>query len=284
MDEFRWNKFYYNYDSLPFQFGSKSCKKAYDCLNKRYNKLATSWDKEKNSEWICRIYMSAKMIFSATLMLNSLWYSEEKNIRIVIPYLRYYSLLCSLRAIVFTIPELHWNDSKLIELSHTKIANHTIDYITIFCPNYAKKLKDIIDTEKSYREVFSYRFPSEGDEHVNGIDSNLESTLKLLCELAQFNSEIIENQVKKCAQKDSFVFLNKYIDNLCFIELNNISFFDNEEAYRLGYMKRKCSFPTNICLSMREGQVDDFFGIWGADEERDQFDPDSNIRCIFNIP
>ena len=45
-----------------------------------FSAITKRWDDYLNSEWICRVYLAAKMLMSATLMVNSLKYAESKNI------------------------------------------------------------------------------------------------------------------------------------------------------------------------------------------------------------
>jgi hypothetical protein len=71
--------------------------------SQKFNAITLNWTDALNSEWTARMFLSAKMIYSSTLLLNTLAYSEEKNIKITSPYLQYYALLNSCRALLFTI-------------------------------------------------------------------------------------------------------------------------------------------------------------------------------------
>ena len=120
-DEFAGRTWYYDFRELNSQFDEESCKKVAESLLVRYSKLTKDWDVEKNSEWLCRTYLSAKMIMTATLQLNAIEYSSEKNLRLVVPYLAYYSLLSLVRAVVYTLPEVPWDDGRLVSISHHKV-------------------------------------------------------------------------------------------------------------------------------------------------------------------
>ena len=79
-----------------------------------------------SEEWLVRTYISVKLILSASVMLSSARYAAAKALRIVEPYLLYYSLLNTSRALVLLVPEQRWDDGKLLdETTHTKVLNVT---------------------------------------------------------------------------------------------------------------------------------------------------------------
>ncbi|WP_085333408.1 hypothetical protein [Clostridium sporogenes] len=80
-------------------------------------------DSKLNSEWVVRHYLATKMILSATVMLSSLDYCIDKNVRISVPYLSYYSILTCCCAVIFTLPDVKWNNDTFIQMNHSKIAN-----------------------------------------------------------------------------------------------------------------------------------------------------------------
>ena len=69
-----------------------------------YTKLAKNWTDEYNTEWTCRVFFAAKMVLAASVMLASLRLAKEKNVRICVPCLLYYSLLYSLKSLVLLMP------------------------------------------------------------------------------------------------------------------------------------------------------------------------------------
>lgn len=281
---FAGRKWFYDFRELTERFEEESAKKVADSLSVRYSKLTKSWDKEKNSEWLCRIYLSAKMVMTATLQINSMEQAEEQNIRITTPFLTYYSLLALIRGIVYTLPEVEWEDGKLVEISHHKAINLAFDHLAAFDKSLAEELKVITLKAKAYRELISYRSPTSGDSIIESI-SNIESIATLLAEAAQFNSELLESSIIKKASNSSFEFLGKYIADLSSITVEGIDFFDREDAYRLNYLRRKYPLPPNILHTMTEGHVEDFFGAWLSKEETEgAFDPDKKWDIIFDIP
>jgi hypothetical protein len=66
-------------------------------------------------EWLVRTYAAAKLILSASVMLSSAKYAADHALRIVEPYLLYYALLNTSRALVLMVPEQSWNDGKLLD-------------------------------------------------------------------------------------------------------------------------------------------------------------------------
>ena len=275
---------FYNFRALPNCLPEVACEKVAAKLLERYSCLTQTWDSEKNSEWLCRIYMSAKMIMSATLQLNAMTYGQERNLRLVSPYLAYYSMLSLLRSIVYTLPEQGWDGGKLFMISHAKAINLAADAIAGIDKEVAAAIKDKALELKAARELISYRSPSSGDANIPDFDE-IEEIAILLAEVAQFNSELLEASVLKNATPSSFELLEKYIVDLSKITIEKSVFVDQEDRYRLRYLRRKYPLPPNLLHIMTEGHVEDFFGAWASREgEEDIFDPDKNWRLIFDIP
>ncbi|MFT9180383.1 MAG: hypothetical protein ABF508_08965 [Zymomonas mobilis] len=253
-------------------------------MSRKYSGITKQWTPELNSEWICRLYLSAKMILGATLQLESLIYAKRHNLRIVAPYLEYYTFLSLLRAIVYTLPDADWDNGNLTVIGHKKTINLAFDYITRFNVDGAHQIKELTMDLKANRELISYKLPSSGDSNLKHHD-NIVKLATLLAEVAQINSEILERSVLKNSDEKNFILLNDYVYHLLNIEIENRAFFDMEDAYRLDYLARKYPLPTNIMHGMTEGHVEDFFGAW-FDEDSDEcaFNPDSNWGLIFDVP
>jgi hypothetical protein len=189
---FAGRSWYYDFREIPSAFTEESCAKVASRLLQRYSKLTKSWDAEKNSEWICRLFMAAKLIMGATLHVNSMYYAEDRNLRVVVPYLRYYSVLSLLRAVCFSLPELDWKDGELLYISHTAAIDRVLTHVRKFDENVANSAEIEIRELKAERELISYRAPSSGDDQITGKNRFL-SLCTLLAELAQFNSELFES-------------------------------------------------------------------------------------------
>ncbi|MCX2833824.1 hypothetical protein [Microbulbifer thermotolerans] len=284
--DFAGRAWFYEFRELSNVFEEKSCQKMIGNLSQRFSLLTRSWSEERNSEWLCRTYLSSKMILTATLNLNALEYSNDKNLRVVTPYLAYYSILSLLRAVVYMLPEVDWQNGKLVSISHSRAMNLAFDYISSFDKDYALKLKEFSKKVKAYREFLSYRSPSSGDLNTSDIDE-IEEVATLLAEVAQFTSEIMESSIIKNADESKFVFLSEYMDELISLEIEGVHFFDNEDYYRLGYLARKYPVSPNIQHIMTEGHVEDFFGAWLSKSEtecEDEFNPDEDWQKIFDVP
>jgi hypothetical protein len=236
-----------------------------NAIAEQYSTITKSWNQDINSEWTARTYLFTKMILNSTVLLKQRDFAEDSNLRIVFPYLEYYAILSLLRCVVFTLPNIEWNEGKIIEISHTKAINLTCDWIAKFDIEKAKKVKDFCKQLKAQRELISYRAPASGDTNL-GSDYDIKYFATLLAEVAQFNSELLESSVKKNTLKEHHVFLSEHAKQICHIDIDieGFEYFDPEDRYRLGYIARKQPYPSNLQLFMTEGQVEDFIGAWDA--------------------
>ena len=251
-------------------------------LSTQFSGHLRNWSDESNSEWICRHYLAGKMILAATVQLTSRQYAREHNVRVVDAYLAYYALLSLSRAVVLTLPNVPWDEGRIIRLSHKKLRNLAVDAIRYFDARVSTEVQSLIDQARASRELISYWHPSSGHEGIRGNDRLIE-VCTLLAEVAQFNSEILEACCHK-RRKFGFRFLDSYVEGLSSIELHGNVFFDEEDAYRLDYLARKYPVPGNIKHILTEGHVDSFLIAWGDDEDRaGTYDPDENPWIIFDL-
>lgn len=282
--KFAGQDFFYEFRDLGTTFDEKACAKAANELLERYAKTTKGWTPERNSEWLCRFYMSAKLIMSATLHVNSERYAKNRNLRAVEAYLRYYSVLSLLRSVCYTLPELAWKNGELIRISHNSAIAETISHLRAFSRPIADNVEQLVRLLKAERELISYRAPSVGDDQVS-TQNNFLWLCTLLAEVAQFNSELFDTSLTKHADPKAFVLLPEYASRIATIQIDDYSFDDREDAYRLDYLSRKFPRPTNLQHMMTEGHVEDFFGAWCAEEPTgDMFDPDDMQGIIFDIP
>ena len=276
----------YEFRNLPRLFDEAICQRNAGGIGQQYSELTKAWNQERNSEWICRIYLSAKMILNSTLQLMSLEFANERNLRAVNPYLKYYSVLSAIRCLVFTLPSVDWEGGKIAELTHSKTINIAFDYYSKFDKDRAKELKHEVLLLKAQRELLAYRAPTSGDYGINeGLD--IKSLCTSLAELAQFNSEILEASIGKNASKDTFAFKDEYIRQLSTLSIGGMEFEDREDWYRLDYLRRKWPAPPNIFHIMTEGHTEDFFVAWDPEEEDEEaFSTGSphDWQLIFSIP
>jgi hypothetical protein len=283
---FAGRKWWYEFKALPNFFEDAAIKKFYGSLGSQYAKLTKYWNDDKHSEWITRLFMSLKMVLSASVMLESYLYAKEKNLRVVNTYLEYYSILTSLRALIFVSPNYSWDNGELIKMNHRKMINIASDILSKLDSTFAEKLEKDLLRLKAYREFISYRAPSSGEKALSKKNVfDIVDLCRMFVELAQLHSEIIESSFLKNA-KGEFDFVEELMRHAFEAKIDGNHFFDEEDWYRLGYIIRKHPMPVNILQMMSEGHVEDFFGSWCADTEgnEDVFNPDENCGIIFDVP
>lgn len=280
---FAGRQWFYEFRELSGAFDENECKKVASRLLQRYAPLTKTWTTEANSEWTCRFFMAAKLIMVATLHVNAAHFSEDRNLRVVVPYLRYYATLSLLRAVCYTLPEYAWDDGNLLHISHASAINSALEHIRKFSKTVAGTVETEIRLLKAERELISYRAPSSGDDRVTEKNEFLW-LCGLLAEIAQFNSELFEASLFKNGEPSSFQLLPEYLDKISGIEIDGHYFGDREDAYRLGYLARKYPLPANLKHLMTEGHVDDFFGAWYEGDDDGLFNPDEMQQIIFDIP
>jgi hypothetical protein len=263
----------------------------------RYALQTKNWSKEKNAEWLVRIYLADKMILSATVLVNAVKYSCRKNLKIVEPYLCYYSMLCCCRSILFTLPDVSWNGGELMIVTHSKAINLAVDTLRLLDKNIAANAKEQLIYSRSLREMYSYRFPAQGlDVIPQGSLQTIDTVIHLcalLCETAQLNSELLEASIKTNVQGKYFA--DDEIFKSCFeyrfergshFEI----LFDEDDWRRLGTLVQKEEINFSLANSMSEGMVEDFFFSWGPKDdnlEEDIFDLSNSCRewgVIFPVP
>lgn len=290
----------FDYSILTTKFGQANLDAYSNKMLMRFAAQTKNWSKEKNAEWLVRTYLSMKMIFSATIMLNTLKYSSKKNLKIVEPYLIYYSLLSCCRALIFTLPDTSWNNGELATITHSKAINLTIDTINSIDKNASSEIKRLLSLSRSFREMYSYRFPARGlslipETYRIGLEEVIQ-TCALLCEIAQLNSEYLESSVMKNVQYDPLweEDVDETIYKSCFeYKFDDGEFpdviFDEEDWYRFGRMDIKNKLPFSLLNSMSEGMTEDFFNAWSPEDNSDVDSFDISNPCrewgiIFPIP
>lgn len=248
------------------------------------NHLIKKWSIDLNSEWVCRHYLASKMILNATVILNTLNFSEEIGMRLATPYFKYYAVLSLARAVVYTIPTEAWNEGKLITINHSRAIDISFEWLKRFNSQHAQDLKKDVLELKAQRELISYRAPSMGDANLQK-NNNLEYLLTILAELAQFNSELLAKSLSKHTNKETRVVDDSYFLDLINVKINNFTFSDKFDAQRLNYLQRKMPFPVPLLFTMTEGMTEDFIYSWDGDEEQlFSIDSPRDWQAIFDIP
>lgn len=281
--EYAGRSWYYHFDALPSNFSEDRVVSFSQSLLQQFAPTAKQWDNDLNSEWIVRPFFAAKMILGASVMAQSLEFAESTNLRSVVSYLQYYTVLHSLRAILFTNPNVAWDGGKLLQTTHSKSINVATNVIASFDSDTAQRVKNGVTHLKAFRELISYRAPSSGDCFPKP-DFDVISYCQLFLEVAQLQSELIEASVEKhvCG---TFTLSPEFTECISNVEIDGRQFFDKEDYYRIGYLGRKHPIPTNVLHIMSEGHVEDFFGSWCSENQKEgQFDPDDNCRILFDVP
>ena len=279
---------YLDYTYILENFTEEDMEKKAIKIEYSLSKQMKEWTDQLNSEWIARTYLSGKLILSTNLLLSSLEYSIKNNLKTVIPYLSYYSLLTACRSYLMTLPSESWNEGSIITRTHDKTIKITCDSLRTINKGKAEEFKNRIYKLKAIRELFSYKFPSTGMECLKSETIlKLDGTLNycgLLCELAQLNSEFLEASFIKHTKGKSFSIIEdifweimEYRD-----ESSGIFFVDDYDWHRVGQWTRD-SKPVNIICAMRQGLVDDFYASWedGSDSDN-SFSP--NPSMVFSVP
>jgi hypothetical protein len=271
----------YQYKVLNDIFTDNELDKYKNSILNKFNEII--WDDDKYSEWVIRNYLGIKMILSSSVMLSSCEYSIN-NIRVVEPYLYYYSILNCCRCYLFTNPNMEWKNGDLICLSHEKIINCISNYISIANKDIAKNLENDIRFLKYYRELFSYRFPANGLKSVNNNLSiyDVIEKCRLISEICQFNSSLLHKSFIKNNIDKTFLFKDEYMNKGYIYEDKNEKIIDIEDRYRIDYIKRKHNKLYSLYHTMAEGLIEDFYGAWYSDNEG--YNPDENWRIIFDVP
>jgi len=249
-----------------------------ESLRQRFKKQTLI--QQANEEWMVRTHFSVKMLLSATVMFTSQQFAAAHALKIVEPYLLYYSLLNTSRALVFLIPEEPWSDGALLEnVTHTKVINVTADQLRYLSTSTAEKYKQIAKQALAVREFFSYKFPASGLEgslsEFLPSDIDVLELCRFIGEVAQLYSECLETEFRPYASpygafsdyplRRFFEYPHKFLPEP--IE-------DDEDYWRLGHLLRKVGAPICLRKTATDGLVEDFMAAWDSgDETKGQYRP-----------
>jgi hypothetical protein len=243
-------------------------------------------------EWFFRTYASVKLILSSTVMLSSANYAAEKGLRIVEPYLLYYALFNTSRALVLLFPEQQWQDGKLLEEStHEKVRNVTVDQLRYLSQDLAHEYQDLAQRALVIRELFSYRFPATGlKNEIEKLLPDYEDIVvvcRYVAEAAQLYSECLEKAFSKVG-RPSGEFSETALRRVFEYEHKLFGDFlmqDSDDYHRLGRALRSFGRPVSLALTATEGLVEDFFAAWDFSEVGlDAYKPDlSDWDLIFPV-
>jgi hypothetical protein len=117
---------------------------------------------EECEEWIVRTYVALKYLLGASVLLSSAQFAIRTNLRIVQPYLLYYALFNSSRALMLVTPEHLWKDGKILdETTHAKTQAVTHDICAVDNP----LARSVVD-QVGFKKVIEGGLGSEGEEYL----------------------------------------------------------------------------------------------------------------------
>ena len=271
-------------------------------ISKRFASVCNvGMTKELNSEWILRTYNATKLVMASTLLLNSAEYCIERKVFPTIPYLLYYAVFNACRSLIYVAYFSEINSlNNLIEITHSKVLNVAPDIISHLNANISSRIKKTLLSLRNERELFSYVFPANGMTDSPDLNE-IVSICGFLVELAELTGRRIQSFFEKHFLSseslrteasltwqvvDSDILSKIYThDRKSVNPQEKITWVDQEDWYRVNYIKRKIKYPCSILFTMTEGMAEDFFGAW-LNEEIDDYDfnPDINRSIIFPIP
>lgn len=256
---------------------------------------------ELNSEWILRTYNATKMVMASTLLLNSAKYCIENNVLSTVSYLLYYATFSACRSLIYVAPLSGTNSlNGLLETTHSKVVNIIPDVVAHINKPLSVAIKKQLYELQDERELFSYKFPASGLTKNPDFEStvNLCGILVELTELTgrrvqhYIEKHFLQNEASRTDAAKTWQVLNSDIISKLFThqkktakDEDEILWIDEEDWYRVNYIKRKVKYPCSIIFTMTEGMTEDFFGAWCSETPIDgEFDPDRNWNIIFPIP
>ncbi len=276
-------QWWYEFQELPALTAEKAVQLRSHELLKQFSVQTKNWTSDLNSEWVVRTFYASKMVLASSLFAQSLTYAEVNNLRPVVSYLSYYTVMHALRAILFTSPQAKWNDGELLEANHSKTINIACDAIAHFSKDLSRDVKHSVLQLKAFRELISYRAPSSGGGFEKP-DFDVVRYCRFFLEVAQLQSELLEASLRKHVT-ESFALNEDFLRCVFEVEIDGFHFHDTEDWHRIGYVARKHPAPVNIMHMLSEGHVEDFFGSWCAREDvANAFNPDDNWGILFDVP
>ena len=240
--------FIYNYREIEDE---KNIRPFIDWGIKGSVKQCKAMNEERLHQWMFRLYMAARMILSASHTIQAWDFALSNNLRVAAPHLLYNSLLSASRAAIFACPWCEYSGGEIFTQTHTKSINLTTDILKKYDSDIADKYNERATSLKDLREVLTYKHPTSGDCHFDKARPDKEITL--LCEIAQIQSELFEQSYTKHVQQQFQFDLDKAPTSLFTHTNAEGSIIDQEDWYRLDYLKRKLRRPMNIRLLMTEG-------------------------------
>jgi hypothetical protein len=253
----------------------------------KFAPLAKAFDAEGNSRWVLRHYLAIKFATAANMLAGSAAYAHDHNLMLAVPYFNYYAVLNACRAYLMTSPDVVWDGSKTVEMTHKNIINRTADYMRVLDPTRRQTWRLQLETLREHRELFSYRFPLSGPglTENSALDHKAAAAFaRLIAELASLNSECFEAALRKHARLDLPVLEIADHEWASAYELAGASMPDFDDLYRFDKYVRGWKTVSTLEVMTSDGLVDDIYGNWtDPDDKLGSFDPDRTHSIILAL-
>lgn len=221
-------------------------------------------------------------------MATSAEYSRDRNLRVVVPYLIYYTLFSSCRSFLLTCPDVAWTGAATARFSHSGAITLAKDLLKRLDATAATEAGIRLQSAKDQRELFSYAFPMSGTKVTSTQLISLEDAVAwagFFSELAHLNSACLEGAVAKHQAGRAFGLIDDGAWELMKHGLHNgEEHFDEGDWAWLGKLFRGHTAPVALTALVSEGMTEDFFGTWvDSDDVEDAYDPDRDWRILLDI-
>jgi hypothetical protein len=276
----------YEYRELE-KLPSDAVKKYVERTRELFAPIAKSFDDGKNTEWLIRSYLSLKYILASTVLGTSAQHAEGQNLKVVMPYLKYYTMLNCCRAFIFTLPCVDWKDEKSIQMTHSNIINTGSDRLKRLNDFECSKHKKRLEAGQNQREFFSYSFPATGlsifGDDLIALDDAIE-TARLFADLTQLNLSCLEAAIMKHGKPPYSIVEQDVLWLLMRYDTKLGELIDDDDYQRVGYFLRKYRHPSELASLATAGLVEDFLGAWQSESDTNEFyDPDRDWCLLLSL-
>lgn len=113
-----------------YSFDENEIQKYCEWVKKNYTTIVKDWNVDVNTYWTAKFYLATKFIFITNLFISSFEYAKDKNLKITLPYLIYYSLLTISRCLILTSPldnkEITFKRTHELIIKETALSNLSV--------------------------------------------------------------------------------------------------------------------------------------------------------------
>lgn len=185
-------------------------------------------------------------------------------------------------------------------MNHKKILNTVGDCVRKLNIAYGNEILSTLLKYRNYRELFSYKFPGSGIDLVRDFGDEFEyadtvQLCKVLCEIAQLNSEQVERYIEKHCLRNIDEWGNfegKYILQCCIykhVAQTGLYMIDEEDDCALTYIMEHHPFPVSLYSNLPKWEIRNLFAAWESEEvsynqDQDIYHPSHEQNVIFQFP